>query len=322
MPDRRTLRPHKALTPPPSQSISTRPRRAVSGPHVTVDRDTSESSEDSRRALRLTVKMPSSKLREATSAGSRPPSRQAALISREGIGSAEIVSGPRATRNAKKSYVMESDTDEEDEDEDDEDEIEASADPSEDDEEEIDERQDTLPEEVEGRGEEEEESEEDEDVDADADADGDVDMDDDADDGMPLGAPPLMLKVNGPAPRSAPKPTVTVTPAQDTKMKSMEAREMETNDDDEELSELQSEEEDEEPDAEGEEDAEGDEEDVDEMDDVDGARGSDAGSRGSTPDVSKMTKRQRSRLDQVMGSDFLQLPMGTSFDTKSLKCIP
>ena len=81
---------------------------------------------------------------------------------------------------------------------------------------------------------------------------------------------------------------------------------MEVDDDDEELSDLS--EDDEEGEA-GEEDAEG--EDVDEMDQDTDSRS--PGSRASTPDVSKMTKRQRSRLDQVMGSDFLQLPMGMYF---------
>lgn len=90
-------------------------------------------------------------------------------------------------------------------------------------------------------------------------------------------------------------------------------------DEDEELSELGSsddgaaeEDEDEEEEAEDEEladeDAEGDEDDDEELDD---SRSPEPlGSRASTPDVSKMTKRQRSRLDQVMGTDFLQLPMG------------
>ena len=148
------------------------------------------------------------------------------------------------------------------------------------------------------------------------DAEGDMDMYDDADDGLPLGAPPPALpvtpslKIKGPA---APQqqPRVTVTPAQDAKLKSVEAKEMEMEDDDEELSELGSDD-DEDEDAEGEDD-------VDEMEEGDESRSPEAGSRASTPDVSKMTKRQRSRFDQFMGGDFLQLPMGKYPASLSLK---
>lgn len=175
-------------------------------------------------------------------------------------------------------------------------------------------------------------------------------MDDDADDGLPLGALPASatrpqpslptttsLKIKGPAAPTTPaqkkaastkQPTVTVTPVgpvSQPKLKSVEEKEMSManagadEDEDEELSELGSsddgageEDEDEEEEAEdeelGDEDAEGDEDDDEELDD---SRSPEPlGSRASTPDVSKMTKRQRSRLDQVMGTDFLQLPMG------------
>jgi hypothetical protein len=75
--------------------------------------------------------------------------------------------------------------------------------------------------------------------------------------------------------------------------------------------ELESEEEEEEEvGGDGEEDAEREEEEAQEEDEEDEGEESDnetpaTGSRASTPDVSKMTKRQRSRLDQVMGGDFL-----------------
>ena len=250
--------------------------------------------------------MPPSRLRETTSAGGRDP----------GLG-VEIVTGPRATRNQKKSYVVESSSSEEEDYEEEQDEyseVEGSE----------DEATDMAASKVTPNnesGEESEESvdeeeEEEEDADADADADGDVDVDayadgdidmedDDADDGLPLGHRPApILKVNGPAP---PKPTVMVTPAQDSKIKSVEAKEMEMedDDDDEELSDLDSNEEEEEQE---EEDAEGEE--VDEMEE-DGDRSLDEeGSRASTPDISKMTKRQRSRFEQVeTNTDFLQLPM-------------
>ena len=138
-------------------------------------------------------------------------------------------------------------------------------------------------------------------------------MDDDADDGLPLGIPaslpthPTSLKIRGPA-APKPQPKVTVTPAQDTKFKSVEEQEMEMEDEDEELSDLGSD------DEEGEEndleDAEG-EEDIDDLEEGDDSRSPDLDtSRASTPDITKMTKRQRSRYDQVMGGSFLQLPMG------------
>ena len=216
----------------------------------------------------------------------------------------DVVSGPRSSR-AKKSYVVESGSDDEDEDEDEE-EVEASED------EQVEPEDEGQDEEGEGEEDDEEDAEgeaEEASAEEDADADGDIDMDEDADDGQPLPAPPTILKVKGPAAETpakpAAKPTLTVTPAQDAKVKSVEAKEMEMEDDDEELSELSANHDEE--DAEGEEDPEG-EDDVDMEQDDEGR--SDAGSRGSTPDVSKMTKRQQGRLNQVVGRDFLQLPMG------------
>ena len=308
MPERRTLRSRNALTSHPSPlppPVSTRPRRGASGPTVKVTRDDSNSPDESRKALRLTVKMPSSKLREAMSSGtsSRSPNPGDQLTG------AEIVSGPRSSR-AKKSYVVESGSDDEEEDEEEEEEDEEEASEAE----QVEQEDEGQDEEGEGEGEEydEEDAEgEAEDASEDADADGDIDMDEDADDGQPLPAPSSILKVKGPAAETpakpAAKPTLTVTPAQDAKVKSVEAKEMEMEDDDEELSELS---ENEEEDAEGEDDADGDD-DVDMEQDDEGR--SDAGSRGSTPDVSKMTKRQQGRLNQVVGSDFLQLPMGMHF---------
>ena len=301
MPERRSLRARSSLTSGPSAPaaapVSTRPRRAASGATasgsiVKVTRDESNSPDDSKKALRLTVKIPSSKLREATS-NTRPTSRgNAAAQLRDSLTTGEIVSGPRASR-ANKKYVVESESDEEDDEEDED--VDASIDDVEDGGDEEEQEQQEEEEQIGGPEEssDEEADEEDEDVDADADvdADGDVEMDDDADNGRPLPSQSPVLKVKGPAA----KPTVTVTPAQDAKIKSVEAKEMEMDDDDEELSDLS-------------EDDEEEGEDIDEMDQDDDSRS--PGSRASTPDVSKMTKRQRSRLDQVMGSDFLQLPMG------------
>lgn len=294
-----------------------RPRRTASGTNnqsVTVARETSRSPDDAKKSIRLTVKMPSSKLREATS-GSSPVT---AANSRDQFGGGDTINGSRGSR-AKRSIVVESESEEEVEDEEEEEEeVEEEVMQSD------DEQQEEEDEEQEEDGEDEEEEEEEEeeedddvdeaedesvdvvagvdaDTDPDADADGDIEMED-----APILPHPPILKMNGPAQ----KPSLTITPAQG-ESESTAAKEMDlADDDDEELSELDSENEEEEAEA---EDAEGDDVgEMDEMDQEDEGQSQQAGSRASTPDVSKMTKRQRSRLDQVMGSDFLQLPMGMS----------
>lgn len=275
--ERRSLRSRTSLTshPSPASPKMGRPRRGASGNQsqaVTVARSESRSPEDAKKSIHLTVKMPSSKLREATSG----KQKNVSVNSRDSFVGGEIINGPRGSR-AKRSIVVESESEDEEED----DEV-VPSDQEMDEDEEDDEEED-----------EEEEAEADS-ADADADADGDVEMD--------AGAPlhPRMLKMTGPSQ----KPSVVVTPAQDGKMKSVESKEMEMEDDDEELSELDSEAEAEDAD----EDAEGE---VDEMNQDEEGRSPGTGSRASTPDISKMTKRQRSRLDQVMAEgDFLQLPMG------------
>ncbi len=320
MPERRSLRSRASLTSQvadqaPARPAMGRPRRTASGSTnqaVTVARATSRSPDAAKKSIRLTVKMPSSKLREATS-GSSPVT---AVNSRNSFEGGEIISGPRGSR-AKRSIVVESESEDEEEDDDDEEEEEEEDDVEEEvmqseddqqDEEEEDDQEDDGEEEEEEEGNDIEEAEDesvdavadmDADTDADADADGDIEMED-----APLVPHPPVLKMNGPVQ----KPSLTITPAQgepgNTAAKKMEL----ADDDDEELSELDSEgEEEEAEDAEGEEVGE-----LDDMDQDDDGRSQQEESRASTPDVSKMTKRQRSRLDQVMGSDFLQLPMGTS----------
>lgn len=300
MPARRSLRNRNALTSSPSPSKlapPTRPRRTTSGQakQVTIARESSDSPEGGKKAIHLTVKMPSGKLREATSSG-----RKGAP---DGLEPAVIITGPRSNR-AKKSYVVESETDEEDE------------------EEEVQEEQE------EGEGEEEipvedqigepevtdddidaEENEDDEEPEQDDPADeaelesgdGDEDEDVEMDDASPMPPPPV-LKMTGPSS----KPSVTVTPVQSGKLKSVEEKEMEMEDDDGDLSSINSEGEE---DAEGEDIGDGDEMDPDDEGDI---QSTILGSRASTPDLSKMTKRQKSRLNEVMGNDFLQLPMGES----------
>ncbi|MCJ1350085.1 MAG: hypothetical protein MMC33_000066 [Icmadophila ericetorum] len=276
----------------------TRTRRLVSGsttPSVTVARVPSQSPDSARKSIRLTVKMPSNKLREVTSGGRK----SASVHSRDSFEPGEVVVGPRGSR-AKRAIVDETGSEEDDEDEEEEeeqseedDEQEEQEDQEEEDDEQDAEGEDDL-EDAEGESEEVDES-------------GDVMMQDQP-------PPPPVIKMTGPAS----KPKLTVTPAHNGKLKPVEAKQMQLGspeDEDEELSELDS-------DAEanndegGEEDAEGEEVDDEDQDmdqdedDIDSdAETPVGGSRASTPDVSKMTKRQRSRLDQVMGSDFLQLPM-------------
>jgi Ino eighty subunit 2 len=271
--------------------------------------------------------MPSSKLREATSGGAKeaPP---AAPYSRFQPG--PIVSGPRGTR-AKRAVVIDSGS-EDDEDEDDEEEEDDQEDAEDDDEaEEEEEVEDEAGNEEVGSDEDAEGEEEDAEGDEDAEGSSEeAEAGNGIDTPMEDAAPPPPPKIRMTGPSS--KPSLTVTPAVDGKVKSVEAKEMQgsTSDDDEELSELESTNEAEEGEG-GEEDAEGEEvgdedQDMDQdqdQDDDDEDMDSDEdgtpadGSRASTPDVSKMTKRQRSRLDQVMGSDFLQLPMGRSIPNTS-----
>jgi Ino eighty subunit 2 len=325
MATRRSLRPRSSLTEParssPATAIMSRPRRTAAPttaaaaatsspttPTVTVSRPNSHSPDDStKKSIRLTVKMPPTKLREATSG------RQAAagVNSRDAFEPAERLLGSR--RGSRKRYYADESESEEDEDEEEDDII-----PSE----ENDEEDDAEEAEVE----EEEDEEEDEDAggEEDVDAEGDVEMEDAL---VPV-PPPLIFK----ATKGSSRPSVTVTLADGGKVKSVEAQEMAMGeDDDEELSELDSEDEgDEEAAGAGEQDGEGEgegeEEAAEEDEEDEGAESSNendnetpaTGSRASTPDVSKMTKRQRSRLDQVMGGDFLQLPMGVS----RLPCLP
>lgn len=281
MSPRRSNRVRNSLTRPRSPSPTlgpamSRPRRATSGanrPSVSVARS-SPSPDEAKKSIHLTVKMPSSKLREATGTAGK----QMSVAEREGLEGGEILTGPRGSR-AKRTVVVESDSAEEDDEDED-------AEGEED--EEMDEEEDP---DAEGEDDQEEDAEAD-DQDADADADGDIDMDN-----ANAPPPPPVLKITGPKS----KPALSVTPAEVGKVKSVEAKEMEmAEDDDEELSDLGSE-------GEGDEDAEGDDDDL--LDQDDEGRSLGPGSRSSTPDLSKMTKRQRSRLDQVMGADFLQLPM-------------
>ena len=216
------------------------------------------------------------------------------LNSRGGLTGGEIIEGKRV-RNVKKSYIVESDSEEEDEEMEDiaEDE-DVEEDSAEDDEE---------------MGDEDVEVEEDDD----ADADGDVDME--------IPPPPPVIKISRPDKNR--KPVVSVKPSGKGDGKIAEAREVVDASDDEELSELESEMEEEEEGMQlgNEEDAEGEEEEIEVVDDdeeeEDDELDSDdetpaGGSRASTPDLTKLTKRQRARLEEGGSGHLLALPDGES----------
>ena len=267
---------------------------------VVIARSPPQSLDSNKKSIRLTVKMPSSKLREATSGGKR----SVAINSRERFEGGEIINGPRNSR-AKRPIVEESDSEDDDEEDMDEDEevtpnvpLHRSVD--EDDEDEDDE------EDAEGEDDDQQEEEMDDDE---ADAEGEsVDEDAEGDTYMENSIHPPAPTIRMTAPS---KPSLIVTPTPDDIPNSRKANRSTIEDDiSEELSDLDS-------DAGANDElrrgaSEGDDDDVDmDDDDVDSdgtPRASE--SRGSTPDLSKMTKRQQSRLNQVMGSDFLQLPMG------------
>lgn len=272
-----------------------RPRRAVSGSttqSITVARGTPPPPDDPKKSIRIRFTMPSSKLREVTS-GSSISTTTVGVNSRDNFEGGQIMTGPRGSR-AKRPVVEESESEEEDEDEGDGDEDDQQDDDDDEPEAEIEEDEDD----------EEADNDDSGDAEADLDADGDLVMDEQP--SIATTPPRSAVKTKA----SPTKPSLTITPAQEGGK--FRAKEMElADDDDEELSELDSEGDEDEGveadvDAEGEEVAEMDES----MDQDDENPSVGTGSRASTPDVSKMTKRQRSRLDQVMGGDFLQLPMG------------
>jgi Ino eighty subunit 2 len=228
--------------------------------------------------MRLTVKASSTKLREAT--------RSSSSGGREQFVGGEILEGKRP-RHVKKSYVVESDSEDEDEDE---------------------EMDDVVDDDDE---EEDEEDEEDEDEDADADADGDMDID--------VEPPPPTIKVS--KARGGRQSLVSAKSAPKAKPVAVKLPEVQLVSDDDELSELESEvaeeeamqtgneeEVEEEEEEEEDVDAEGEDDEEDESGDDTGMEGS----RASTPDLNKLTKRQRARLEEGGSGHLLALPDGIS----------
>jgi Ino eighty subunit 2 len=255
-----------------------RPRRSASGTDAalaTVSRDP-PSSPSSQQSLRLTVKLSSSKLRQAT--GGPNPRGGHSSSARDPFAGGEIIQGKRA-RNVKKTYVVESESDEEDEDE----EMEDIADDDD----------------IEGDSADDDDEDEDEDAEGEEDADGDIDMD--------IPPPPPIIKVSRAANAKA---VISAKPAAKSDGKIIEQKEVS----DDELSELDSDIE-ESMQIGGDEDAEGEDEEIeveeDDEDDLDSDDETPAdGSRASTPDLTKLTKRQRARLEEGGSGHLLALPDG------------
>lgn len=196
-------------------------------------------------------------------------------MSKGNLSRSNIVSGKRASRSSRVVREIDSEEDEEEDEEAEDDEADEVDAMDVDDEEEEDD--------VDAEGSEEE----------DMDAEGDEEEDDE----------PLVVPTSKPIPVAA-KPKVSVTKAQD----AVEAKEMAMSDDDDELSDPDSDLDDmedaegEDDDAEGEEDDElgGPEGDIDMDSDEDM-------SRDETPDVTKLTRRQRAVLEQEEDGSLLAL---------------
>jgi Ino eighty subunit 2 len=275
--------PLTAPSPAPTAS-STRPRRSTVNqppPSAVIQRS---SPEETRQSIHLTVKADPNKLRKAIGGNTSKTTPRTTVTRRN------IVSGKRASRNSR--VVREVDSDDEDEEED-----EPQAMDVDDDDEEDEEVSD-----------EDAEGEDDDEVDAEG------EEDEEMDDLPPPPAPRIVVKSQERVPVNA----VVNAKGQD----AVEAKEISMLDDDEddELSELDSDLEGDEEDAEGEEDdedAEGedDEEEVtiaqngEEDEDMDS---DDDGTPASEVlDPSKMTRRQRARMEEESDGGLMALSNGT-----------
>lgn len=282
----RRLRSRAALTapskPPPAPVTRTRRGAAHQKPSAVIERS---SPEETRQSIHLTVKASPSKLRQATSG----PAPKTAVSTRN------VVAGKRASRSRR--TIVEVDSDEEEEEE----------------------EEEEQPDEMDV--DEDEAKEEDEDEDAEGEEDDEMDAEGEEDDEMEDVAPAPRITVSKPVhdeirvqpkKNAAPAPNVSTVGTKDISMLD--------DDDDDELSELESEEEeDEEEDEEGgDEDAEGEEEEEEspeqandedeEMDSDDESR--DSMSRSNTPDLSKLTRRQRALVEETRDEGLMALSNG------------
>jgi len=160
-------------------------------------------------------------------------------------------------------------------------------------------------------GEEEEQEEGDEEEEIDVDAEGDLDQEllanedseedaegeeDDEMDELNQHPPPPIIKQHPPSAKAGAgsKPNVTVTAPSEGPLKSVEEKEVDMEEDDEELSELD------ENDENGVDDEDEDDDDNTDEDDIDG-------SRSATPDLSKLTRRQRGQYEEDVAGGLMAL---------------
>jgi Ino eighty subunit 2 len=295
------------------------------------------STGDGNQHIHLTVKLPSSKLRQATSSTSdgkrKLPGSVTAAVGGKGGVSAGV---SKRTRGGKKSYVIESseDEDEEEDEEDDDDEEEEQEEEQELDEIEVYPRPRFVDQEEEDDDEDEEMGDGDGDE-MDVDAEGDDDDDEDADGDVDMDATPAprapAIKITKPpkgiatptkgksAPVARPVPKGTAV------ARAAPQHDDDDDDDDEELSELESEPEDvtldvghgDEDDAEGDDDedvdAEGEGEEIEVAEeDAEGEEDEEllSDEDGDTPaDLTKLTARQRAKLGDA-SHEYLKLSDG------------
>ncbi|KAF3058804.1 hypothetical protein CFAM422_011971 [Trichoderma lentiforme] len=280
-------------------------RRTGRAGGASASRDTASSPEETH--LSVTVKLPNSR---STRGGNRRA---------DPFEGGEIVHGKR-NRGGKKSYVIDSSPDDEEEEEEEE-EVVVEDDDDDDEEEDDDDEEDTRADEddeMEELGDEDAEGEDEMEVDAEGeeDADGDIDMAP-----KPVGRPSAK---NSRITKS--RPTVKVTSSR-VNRDADEDEDEEDEDDDDELSDpadsdigddtiVYGNQDMEDEDAEGEEiEVAGDEEEVEEDDEIamqqeangDSELDSEEGSRAETPDLAKMTKRQRARFEDIP-QEFMKLP--------------
>ncbi|KAI1471967.1 PAPA-1-like conserved region-domain-containing protein [Daldinia caldariorum] len=246
---------------------------------------------DSNQHIHFTVKLPASKLRQATSSRSGQSARQQPSIPGTGDG--------KRNRSQKKSYVVDTSDEEEDEAED---EVQVEEDDDEDDDDE---------EEEDAEGEDDDMADEDAegeivvddtmDIDAEGDDDEDTEGEDDDMDVDQIPPPAPVIKVSKPKAKRALTGKSKASAKSNSKAATSQARD---SDDDEELSELESEADEIQDTVKvgggGEEDAEGEDEEIEATniaeDDEDDDADSDGGAE--TPDLTRMTKRQRARFEE------------------------
>ncbi|KAI0010634.1 PAPA-1-like conserved region-domain-containing protein [Xylariaceae sp. FL0662B] len=282
------------------RTMSSRTSRRSEGKSAaaSVSRGPPSSPSDSNQHIHVTVKLPASKLRQATS------SRQ---VGRENFVGGEIIEGKR-NRSQKKSYVVDVS-----EDDDDEEEAEAEAEVEEEEEDDDDDEDaEGEDDEMADIGEEDAEGEIIVDDTMDIDAGEDDEDDEDAegeDDDMPVDPiPPPAPVIKVSKPKNAPTSKSKASAKSNARTAVPQARD---SDDDEELSELESEADEIQDTVKvggGDEDAEGEDEEIEaaEPAEEDDDLGSDGGSRAETRDLTKMTKRQRARFEEN-GAELMKL---------------